>query len=302
MAKVGDALWQEMETFAIGLAREAGQILLSHFGKSLDVEYKGNDRGHPVSTADKEVEEYLKRAIKKRFAGHSVLGEESLNGEPHEAEFLWVVDPLDGTVNFINGLPIFAVSIGLLHQFRPVVGAIFVPSAIQSAGGVFHARRGGGSFVDGERISVVQNHQPEPSRLGVLSGGLWRRRRFLSKGRPLGQFRVLGSIAYELVLVARGVLQYAVFASPRIWDVAAGALLVQEAGGVVLVGRRNKPWHPLDFFEPLSPKQGREPPRLQHWSVPTLAANQQLAWWMVNNMGKRRVLPGASLWKRLRGS
>ncbi len=239
---------EDIERRAVDFARKAGEILLSHFRKPLEIEYKSDGRRDPVTQADRESEDWLRSAIAEAFPDHGIVGEENPNSEHGSAEFVWVLDPLDGTTNFLNGLPVFATSIGVLHHGRPVVAAIFVPGP--DAGSVIHARRGGGAFQDGRPIAVTPNSEPERGRLTGMPSYYWRMWGFKDGLRMrLGEIRSLGSIAYEMALVARGSMQLCLFAQPKIWDVAAGILLIQEAGGRVLEKRaRRARWSPFSVF------------------------------------------------------
>ena len=135
---------EEIERRAVEFARKAGEILLGHFRQPLQIEYKSEGRRDPVTQADRESEDWLRSAISEAFPDHGIVGEENPNSEHGSADFVWVLDPLDGTTNFLNGLPVFASSIGVLYRGRPAVAAIFVPGP--DGGSVVHARRGGGAF------------------------------------------------------------------------------------------------------------------------------------------------------------
>jgi myo-inositol-1(or 4)-monophosphatase len=198
-----------------------------------------------------------------------VLGEEGQ--EPGEgAEFEWIVDPVDGTVNFINRLPAFAISIGVLHRRRPVAGAICFPVA----GETFYARRGGGAFRDGEPLRGGAAPAPHPSLLAGLPPGFW----FQFKAdrtvrRKLGEPRSFGSIAYEMGLVATGAFHWAVFLGPKIWDVAGGVAIVREAGGTVLRYRKSPAgagWFPIERFVAPPPPSPDKTRSLRGWSGPVL--------------------------------
>ena len=154
----------EIEAAAVEFARGAGDLLASHFGRALSVEYKDKAQQDPVTAADKETQAYLVDQISRRFPDHGVLGEEddaSLDGERSAADFLWVLDPLDGTTNFMNGLPVYASSIGVLYRGRPLAGAVYIPWPSANASGVVvHCHVGGGAFADGEPVSVYQTEKP----------------------------------------------------------------------------------------------------------------------------------------------
>ena len=253
------------------MARGAARILESHFGHVGGVEGKGGSKSNLVSEADRESEAYLKAEIRRRHPGHGILGEEGTDEKPAESDFLWVLDPLDGTLNYINGLPIFAVSIGVLYRGVPEVGCIWTPWPGQAEGALFHAHRGGGAFMDDTRVAVKSNPAPQPGQLAIFHRDF---RELYTKNAgpsaPLGEGRGPGSLAYEMALAAKGVFQYCVFTAPRIWDVAAGITLVKEAGGSVLTYERaRKQWSEFAKFD-----SGGAP--LRNWHNPIMAGNEEL--------------------------
>ena len=256
-----DTLLEEIEVLATNLAREAGAMLAAYFGRPLEVEYKDDKERDPVTAVDKESQEFIARGVAERFPDHGLLGEEGEEDSDPAPEFVWVVDPLDGTRNFICGLPVYACSIGVMHRGVPVAGAIFTPWPDQEDGGVvLHARRGGGAYLEGDAISVFQADEPKRNWLAALPGSFGAMYRF---GKPMrgkvGEVRVAGSIAYELAMTARGVLQYSVTTGPRLWDVVAGAVLVTGGGRAsdALAATTRAPW-PVDANAPLG---GRRVPR-----------------------------------------
>jgi len=255
----------EVESAAAKLAAEAGALLLERFRKALTIEYKGGDHHNPVTNADHEAERYLREGIVARFPSHGVLGEEGSEPLPH-TPWVWVVDPLDGTTNFINGLPLWCVSVGVLWYGRPVAGAIFTPSGPTASHAVVRARRGGGAFLNDMPVKVMPEPEPTRKRLASLPAHYWQDLGFRTRGpKRLGEARTLGSIALELALVAAGTLQYGIFWGPKIWDVAAGVAIVREAGGIALTrGRIGQKWSDLHAFEPRRPKRGTVP-SLREW-------------------------------------
>lgn len=266
-----------IEDAATALAEEAGRLLLDYYRQALDVEYKDEHRRDPVTKADRDIEAHLVTAIGRRFPGHAVIGEEGSPGEL-AAEYLWVVDPVDGTSNFVYHLPFFCVSIAVLRHREPVVAAIFAPGPTELGGGVYHARLGGGTYL-GDRQLGVASPEGQPVR-GLVSlpgsvGSLFRMSGALA--RSPGDQRTLGSAALELALVAAGVLQYGLFGSLKIWDVAAGVLLVREAGGEVLSWRGwPRGWRRLGSFTPRKPTE-KDPTGLRGWSEPLLVGGPRLA-------------------------
>ena len=292
---VSEANGVDIEAAAVEFASGAGTLLAGYFGRSISVEYKDKARQDPVTAADKETQTYLEEQIRRRFPGHGILGEEddaSADGERTAADFLWVLDPLDGTTNFMNGLPVYASSIGVLYRGRPLAGAVYIPWPTANASGVVvHCRVGGGAFADGEPVSVYDAEKPRGDRLIGLPGSFGESTRVGKglKGQPLGQLRVTGSIAYELAMTALGVMQFAVIGAPRMWDMLGGAVAVQEAGGTVMTrlsGR--KQWHPLDSLVPTWDEKPPTMAELRKWVAPLVAANPTLAPLIAHNLHRRR--------------
>ncbi len=281
--QVHAGLLEEIERAACEWAREAGARIVAQFRQNIEVQYKRDNRRDPVTEADHESEAFLKDAISRRFPSHGVLGEEGAETAVESADFLWVLDPLDGTTNFSRGLPFFGVSIGVLYRRRPVAGCIYLPTSPRLRDGVYHARLGGGAWFEDERLAVPTPAEADSAGVSGLPGSF--RGLFRIVGKPkvgVGDQRSLGSIAYEIAMVADGALQSAFFARPKIWDVAAGAILVREAGGSVLgYDTRLVAWRPLDRFEtpvqavhwldrvlPPPPSKAPVPAGLRAWSLP----------------------------------
>ena len=288
-----DALAEEIERHAVEIARGAGRILVEHFGRQIDVEFKDDHERDPVTAADKAAQEYLVAEISKCFPDHGILGEEGTKEEKESEELakdiLWVLDPLDGTTNFMNGLPMFASSIGVLYQGWPVAAALYIPWPTNDGGFVLHCRRGGGCFADDERVSVYESDKPVPNRLIGVPGYFGVAQGFTGElAGKAGEVRTTGSIAYELAMTARGVLQYAMFGAPRLWDMAGGALAVVEAGGTVMTRfRGEKRWHPMECLVP--GWEGKPPTmkELRNWVAPLVAGNQKVAPVIADNVKSR---------------
>ena len=283
----------EIERHAVEIARGAGNILAGHFGRRIEVEFKDDKQRDPVTAADKATQAYLAAEIVRRFPGHGILGEEATKEEQESEEpardTLWVLDPLDGTTNFLNGLPVFASSIGVIHRGRPVAAALYVPWPTDGGGFVLHCRKGGGCFADDEPVKVLETEQPIPNRLIGLPGYFGVANRFTGGlADKAGEPRTTGSIAYELAMTARGVMQYGIFGAPRMWDMAGGALAVQEAGGAVMTrfkGERH--WRPIDSFVPSWDKKTPTMKELRAWTAPLVAGNRHLAPLIANNVKRR---------------
>ncbi len=265
------------------MIRDAGRLVLERYEGVLHVDYKQDNRSDPVTEVDRAVEAYLTEAVAARFPGHAVLGEEGqdLDGA---REYQWIVDPVDGTLNYVHRLPYYAISIGVLHRRRPVVGALHFPVT----GELLHARRGGGARRNGDLIAVAK------TKLGVgLSGlppGFGAQFKVGSRARRrLGNPRSLGSIAYEIGLVATGAFQYAAFRGPKIWDVAGGVVLVHEAGGVALsYDRSSKRWARLGEFVAPVKKNGQARP-LRAWGEPVIVGTPEIERLLVPHIVPRAV-------------
>ena len=251
-----------IEALALELARESGVIATAGLAREIEVVYKTESKveGHaprdPVSEIDREIETLVRERVSERFPGHDIIGEE-VELHPDSADgYVWVIDPVDGTSNFVNGYPLFCVSIGILHNGEPAVGAIWCAATHALHPGVYHAHRGGGLHFDAQPFEPI--HAPDVRRkLSAAPGG--------SPGRARDwDNRVTGSAAIELAFVAAGIFQSARFGGVHIWDLAAGVLLVQEAGGQALI-RRDHQLITLERFEaPTEVKENRAP-SLRDW-------------------------------------
>jgi myo-inositol-1(or 4)-monophosphatase len=251
-----------IEALALDLSRETGAIATAGLAREIEVDYKteskveGQAPRDPVSEIDREVEALIRERVGERFPSHDIIGEEVELHPTKTDGYVWVIDPVDGTANFVNGYPLFCVSIGVLHDSQPVVGAIWCASTHALHPGVYHAHRGGGLHFDAEPFEPI--HAPGVRRkLSAAPGG--------SPGRARDwDNRVTGSAAIELAFVAAGIFQSARFGGVHIWDLAAGVLLVQEAGGQALI-RRDHELVTLERFEaPTEVNEDREP-SLRDW-------------------------------------
>ena len=301
-----DPALREIERHAARIAGEAGELLRWHFERALNVQYKDDKQSDPVTNADYACQRLLREEISKRFPEHGILGEEDDAAERARVDsrpapdFVWVLDPLDGTRNFLSGLPLYASSIGVLYRGIPVAAAVFLPWPSDTGGIVMHARRGGGTHVDGEPVAALMASAPEGNRLVTLPGGFGA---LFSVRKPLrrraGELRMTGSIAYELAMVAKGVTQYTITTAPFLWDAAGGSLLVMEAGGIVLRGGRRKllgklpagtSWQPLESFAPSWNSGVTTMKDLREWRAPLLLGSPGVARYVASNLrGKSNI-------------
>jgi myo-inositol-1(or 4)-monophosphatase len=248
----------EIENAAVELARGAGAILLKYFEGPLKIDYKSANNRNPVTDADHASDAYLHAEIAKRFPNHGIVSEETDPADESATDIVWVIDPLDGTSNFLNGLPLFGVLIAVLEQGKPVVGAIFIPDIYNPAGRVLHAHAGGGAFDEDTPLHI--NHDLDGKRRMSTWPSYFLRMFTFDKSlrRRIGDARALGSAGYELAQAARGVLDFVVYNGLWAWDISAGLLLIQEAGGIALqYNKDTKQWRP---FERISADASNRPP------------------------------------------
>jgi myo-inositol-1(or 4)-monophosphatase len=218
-------------TQALNVARQAtlaaGAAICSYFHHTYEVQSKGYD--NPVTTADLAADRILRARLTTAFPDDGWLSEETHDDKARlERQRVWVVDPLDGTKEFIKGIPEFAVSVALVVAGQAMLGIVHNPST----GELFHALRGGGAYLNDKPIRVTRRTDMPGSHIPA-SRSEFGRGEFDGLAVPL-KIVPTGSIAYKLGLVAAGRAD-ATWSqgSKHEWDVCAGVLLVEEAGGRV---------------------------------------------------------------------
>ncbi|MCS7275827.1 MAG: inositol monophosphatase [Dehalococcoidia bacterium] len=214
-------------------ARVAGRILSERFGPRQQVTAKG--RRDFVTEADVLAERETLRLLSAEFPDHAVLSEETANSTAAGDGWTWVVDPLDGTHNFSRGIPHFCYSIALCRDGRPLLALTYAPLL----GEEFLAVAGQGCSLNGQRASVSRAGSVSQSLIGIdLGYDDLRAAHLLDTMRSLWPdmmgFRLMGSAALGLAYAACGRFDLYVHHNLKPWDVAAGILLVEEAGGLIL--------------------------------------------------------------------
>lgn len=235
-------------------ALKAGEIHLSYFrSESLDIRAKFNE-SDVVTAADKAAEQSIIDSIRTTYPTHSILSEES--GEDSRAsDYRWVIDPLDGTTNFSEGLPLFSVSIALEQAGKPIVGVVYAPYLHE----MFHAVAGGGAYLNDKPIhasgkdclakAVVATGFPVDKDTN-RDNNMDNVERVLPTVRGL---RRLGSAAIDLCYVGAGFLDAYWELNLHRWDIAAGALIATEAGAQVTHFRQDRNESVLASTRPLHP-------------------------------------------------
>jgi myo-inositol-1(or 4)-monophosphatase len=222
-------------TFACTIARKAGALALDFWNRrdELVIELKGP--GDFVSVADREVENLLRRELAAAFPGDRFLGEETAPDFAGQFDRCWVIDPIDGTHNFLRGIPYWNVAIAYVENARAQIGVVFDPTQNE----LFHAIRGGGAWCDSRSSSKRLQTATTASLAGayVAFGHHDRapdyayleiRRRMMDSGVAMRNF---GSAALQLAHVAAGRLDGFIELQLSIWDAIGGLALVEEAGG-----------------------------------------------------------------------
>ncbi|MHB9038860.1 MAG: inositol monophosphatase family protein [Armatimonadota bacterium] len=260
----------QLDEFMQDVAFGAGQIIKDKYHSVKKWRTK-SDPGDIVTEVDEASEKYVIDRIRAEFPEDRILSEESGAIGEGDSGRVWVIDPLDGTRNYMMGIPFFCVSIGLAVDGRPGMGVIH--DSIH--GETFFAERGKGAYLNGEPISVCKDESMEDSLISVS----WVRRKvdrrvFVEYIEQLSQdtsyFRRFGSAALVMAYVASGRIHAYVQGGLNPWDVAAGVIIIEEAGGVV-----------TDF-------QG-QPIDLRNPDIEILTANPALHSMLLENVVSRRT-------------
>jgi myo-inositol-1(or 4)-monophosphatase len=225
---------------AIAAAREAGALLRSHFGQPPEV---NELQAHDIKLAlDVKAQDLIAERLLAVFPNHALYGEEGIAGN-QESEWQWIVDPLDGTVNYYYGLPHYCVSIALRRGMEIQLGVIYDPQRDE----LWQAQLGGASLMNGKPIRVS-----ERTDLGdaVVSIGFSKSKATINAGIQLlpkyvervRKCRMMGSAALDLAYVATGRFDAYIEQSVSLWDVAAGKIILENAGGTFeMVSRADFP-------------------------------------------------------------
>ena len=214
---------------ALNASKEAGKIIMQYYRADYEIKEKGYH--NPVTTADNEADSFLKSTLTDAMPEYGWLSEETVDSKDRlYKDRVWIVDPLDGTKEFIEGVPHFVVSIALVDKGIPIIGVLHNPVTEET----FYAAKGEGSYLNNIRYHcsikastkemVILNSRSETRR------GLWEP--YKAKFKEL---RAIGSVAYKMGLTATGKADiFATLRPKNEWDVCAGTCLINEAGGKVI--------------------------------------------------------------------
>ncbi|MDD5195165.1 MAG: inositol monophosphatase [Candidatus Omnitrophica bacterium] len=218
----------EIVEVAVNAARQAGKYLYDNFGKISKIESKG-DR-NLATNLDKEAEKIIVDSIKAKFPNHGILAEEG-GSCGLENDYIWIIDPLDGTHNFIRGINIFGVSIGIVYKGEFVAGVIYMPVDDE----LYVAEKGTGAYKNNKKITVSKTRSLKECSISFDSSIRYTPQVMLKTLGDLANevfnVRMFGSSVRVLSYIAEGKLDFAVEFHDRPWDFAGGVCIITEAGG-----------------------------------------------------------------------
>ena len=232
--------YSEFLKFSIFVAKEAGKIQLKYFNNLSSLKSKSSNIDL-LTSADIDSEEYIINNIKNKYPNHSIISEES-DSILNKSRYKWVIDPLDGTTNFVHNIPIFAVSIGLQKDDITICSVVYNPAADKC----FYATKGSGAFLNKKKINVTTCTTLANSLICTgfpyLHDSKYDRsfdifKEFYDITRGV---RRLGAAALDLCFVAMGRFDGFYEFGLNVWDICAGSLIVEEANGIVTDWDKNK--------------------------------------------------------------
>lgn len=240
-----------MKSFSVGdqrrvetIVKTSGKRLLKYIDTTSLRQKYTNDLASVVTQADIDTEIFLKKELNNHFPHVGFYSEETYNTSQKELEkeSVWVVDPIDGTLNFSRGVPLFGISVALLHQNRPVFGCIYLPCL----GEYFSASKGSGSYLNTRRI-FIHNTDSKRGLFGACEVGLVpeKYKQFIDIRSEL-QFESVHSYCsvFAYTQCAAGHYDFALSIKAALWDIAAAWILVEEAGGVFSILLNDAKMHP----------------------------------------------------------
>jgi len=234
--KLFDYMDKNFKKIAIDAAKKAGKILMAHYAKDLKIELKTDsyDVVSVVTEVDIKSEEKIINILKEKFPDHGIYGEES-KGTNMNSDYIWYIDPLDGTSNFTRHIPLFGISIGLVYKGKPIIGVLYFPALNI----LLSAEEGKGCFVN-NKLTKVSSRQLSESL--YYAGGKFKGEAQIKSQiyQKCGLVKIIDASSYEFAQIALGDAEIYYLANvPH--DVVAGICIVREAGGKITDGQGN-PW------------------------------------------------------------
>jgi myo-inositol-1(or 4)-monophosphatase len=206
-----------------------GPLFKKYFGKPKTVKSKSQDLRNLFTEVDLAIEKNIRHYLKKTLPTHSIIGEELGNRQLNTNSFYWAIDPIDGTNNFIQGIPLCCISLALWQKDTPLAAVIYNPVTKE----LFTAQKGKGAKLNGKKILVSSTDSLDSSYGGIgwSSEKEKAKKLFNRMLEGSGKIRALGSSALELCYLANGKFDFFVTSDIKFWDFAAGSLILTEAGG-----------------------------------------------------------------------
>lgn len=218
----------DYKKLAISLAMQAGDIMLANFKIGMNKSWKAD--GTPLTVSDTTINKLVIRTISSHYPDHGVLGEEGGNGI--SSDYVWVLDPIDGTIPYSHGMPLFVFSLALTHQGKSILGVIYDPVLDR----LLYGEKEGGAYLNGEPIHVSNKDTVNQALIEIQS---WRG--YEHNLNPLkdvliqqgAQVTTICTVIYAALLVAAGEYCGVIFGGSKPWDAASVKIIVDEAGGKV---------------------------------------------------------------------
>ena len=232
--------YKEYEKFCIRISKIAGDYVLNNFDGNFQI-FSKDKKNNLVTEIDHNAQKIIIEDITETYPDHLIVGEEdNIKKIKNNSEFIWVIDPIDGTTNFVNGIPNFAISIALLKNYEPIAGVIWIPWPNNEKSLIFSSSKNNGSRIGSLKLDLTENNITNLEEGSVTSYSSFSTL-FGNKNRNIkqwnkiikGEKRVIGAVAYEMALVAKGVIRFGLFGPASIWDFGAGLLIIKEAGGII---------------------------------------------------------------------
>ncbi len=289
---IGEETLKHIEQVTIECALRSGELVALKFRGNFKVMQKAPEVGVDLVTeVDQSSQRIITEIITSAFPQHAVLGEEDISENiSNESDFLWAIDPIDGTKNFVSGTNLYAICVSAMYKGIPITGAIWLPWSCKSGYILLHARLGGGAFIAGTdkplHIQKAENDGvPVRGRISSLPSKFVSRYR-VSKAlqNRLGDIRIIGSTGYEMCMVAMDSFQYAVSGPAHVWDFAAGIIIVQEAGGKTMTTNTHGKFVEFSGWADMHPNNAMTQKKLRKWIGPIVAGSPNITQFIAENI------------------
>ncbi len=249
--KIDKNFTNKLASIAEKAALKSGEFALENIDSDIKIFSKEGKKNNLVTEIDRRNQKFIISMIKDHFPDHTIIGEEDKkNIKPKLHEIAWVIDPIDGTTNFVNKIPIFSVSIGVLFQGIPIAGAIWTPWMNEKSI-LLKASLGNGASINNKKNKILDINPSKLSEGGIATLPSKIETYFKvnkNKKEFIGEKRVLGSCAFEMMLIAKGISTYGILGPASSWDFAAGVIIIKESGGEVLSINSKNEWENFKGF------------------------------------------------------